>query len=1156
VLFSRLRLTGFKSFVEPTELVIAPGLTGVVGPNGCGKSNLVEALRWVMGENSAKRMRGGEMDDVIFGGTADRPARNLAEVVLAIDNTARKAPAQFNDMTELEVARRIERSEGSAYRVNGHEVRARDVQLLFADAATGAHSPSMVSQGRVGALIAAKPADRRAILEDAAGIAGLYSRRHEAELRLRAAEANLARLEDVITTLEAQAQALKKQARQAARYRDISDMIRRAEAVVLALRWRAALATRGSAGEELRAAEQEVAATAGAAAQASTTQADRAAKLPPLRHAEAAAAAELQRLAMARNELDGEERRLEAQRRALAERMAQIARDVERERGLAADAAAATARLEAERVELEAGRSTETATRTRLKTTLDHAVAAAEAAEADYSQLSQRMAADEARKVGLDRRIAELEARRTRLADELAQATGQCARIQADLASPEQLSLGVNEAEAARQRLDTARHAVEAAGEARMRAAALDAEARERRQTVEAELAGLRAEASALADVLAAGLAQRGQPIIDRMTVAPGYEAALGAALGEDLSAPLGGTDELAVRWDTLPDLQIPPPLPPNAVALAQFVTSAPAALARRLRQIGVVRDAATGRALQPVLLPGQRLVTVAGDLWRWDGFTRLAGAPSAAATRLTQRARLGEIEAGVAGVEAARDHAVAVAAVARRSVTDAEAAEATARAAERTADAEHERAREARNRLAAVNTALNNRLNAVEDTIRRLERDRQEAEQGIQEATAQRAQLTPTEQVAAEVERLRSALAERRATTIAARSEHDRVAREVEARAARLEAIRTETASWRGRARGTEQRLTDLNQRRVAGEAEAGELAKKPAEIAEKRAVLLDMIVKAEARRGACADRLAEAEAELAEADRVLKAAETAAAAAREQRVRAEAHAEQAARDCDAIVERMRERLECGPEAIWQVAGLKEDRELPAPEQAQNRLDRLLRERDTMGPVNLRAEIEAAEVAAQFESLTAERDDLLHAIAKLRGGIGALNREGRERLLASFETVNNHFQDLFVRLFGGGHAHLELTESDDPLEAGLEIMASPPGKKLQVLSLLSGGEQALTALSLIFAVFLTNPSPICVLDEVDAPLDDANVDRFCTLLSDIAQTTGTRFLVVTHHRMTMARMDRLFGVTMAERGVSQLVSVDLARAESLRATA
>jgi chromosome segregation protein len=1156
LLFTRLRLSGFKSFVEPTELVIAPGLTGVVGPNGCGKSNLVEALRWVMGETSAKKMRGGEMDDVIFGGTDSRSARNLAEVVLGIDNADRKAPAQFNDLTELEVSRRIERGEGSAYKVNGRDVRARDVQLLFADASTGAHSPSLVSQGRVGTLINAKPADRRAILEDAAGIAGLYSRRHEAELRLRAAEANLTRLEDVIATLEIQAQTLKKQARQAARYRDISDLIRKAEAVVLALRWQAAVAAREVAGEELRGADEQVAVTAGHAAEASTVQAEAASRLPALRHAEAEAAAELQRLAMARSELDGEERRLAEQRDALAERMTQIARDIERERGLAADAAAAIARLEAEAAELEAGRNGEAETLARLKATLDQTTVAAEAAEAEYSSLSQRMAADEARKAGLDRRMTELNERRGRLTRELTAGAEQRARIQADLASPEQMSLGESSAETARERFEHARQQVESAGEARARTTAHEVETRDRRQTVEAELAGLRAEATALTDVLAAGIAQTGTPIIDAVTVAPGYETALGAALGDDLSVPLATADELPVRWDTLPDLAVPPPLPPGASPLLQFVPASPPALARRLRQIGVVADVSTGRALQPVLLPGQRLVTTSGDLWRWDGFTRLAGAPSAAATRLTQRARLAELGDKIVAVDAIRAEAVATWEQAKQQAAEAQAAEAAARAEERAASADHDKAREARDRLAAVNTALLNRLNATEETLRRLERDAGEVDHGLAEATEQRAALAPTEELAAQVDKLKTALAERRVAVIGARSEHDRVTREAEARAARLDAIASETKSWHERARGTAQRLADLDQRRIAGEAETEALAQKPAEIEAKRAVLIEAIDRAEANRTACADRLAEAEAALAEADRLLKVAEGAASSARETRVRAEAHADQTTRDAQAVAERMQERLESSPDAIWELAGLDPDGALPPAEQAQNRLDRLLRERDNMGPVNLRAEVEAAEVATQFDSLTAERDDLLHAIAKLRGGIGSLNREGRERLLASFEIVNSHFQELFVRLFGGGQARLELTESEDPLEAGLEIMASPPGKKMTNLSLLSGGEQALTALSLIFAVFLTNPSPICVLDEVDAPLDDSNVDRFCTLLGDIAGNTGTRFLVVTHHRMTMARMDRLFGVTMAERGISQLVSVDLARAERLRATA
>jgi len=311
-----------------------------------------------------------------------------------------------------------------------------------------------------------------------------------------------------------------------------------------------------------------------------------------------------------------------------------------------------------------------------------------------------------------------------------------------------------------------------------------------------------------------------------------------------------------------------------------------------------------------------------------------------------------------------------------------------------------------------------------------------------------------------------------------------------------------------------------------------------------------------AESKRKAAADRLAEGEEALAEADRRLKAAEAALAQAREDRVRCEAGREQGEQSRQAIAERILERLECTPAQILEAGGVKEGEELPAEDVLEARVERLNRERQNMGPVNLRAEQEAREMAEQIETLETERADLIAAINRLRHGIAELNREGRERLLASFEEVNQHFQELFTRLFGGGRAHLTLTDPDDPLEAGLEIMASPPGKRLQILSLLSGGERALTALALLFAVFLTNPAPICILDEVDAPLDDANVDRFCNLLEEIAHTSSTRFLLITHHRLSMARMDRLFGVTMTEPGVSQLVSVDLREAEALRATA
>jgi chromosome segregation protein len=370
--------------------------------------------------------------------------------------------------------------------------------------------------------------------------------------------------------------------------------------------------------------------------------------------------------------------------------------------------------------------------------------------------------------------------------------------------------------------------------------------------------------------------------------------------------------------------------------------------------------------------------------------------------------------------------------------------------------------------------------------------------------------------------------------------------------RADRLGQIAQDHEGWSKRLADADGQILELDQRRDQIVAALAELAAKPAEIEAKQGALGEEIAKAERNRQEAADRLAVGETRLGEADKAMRQAEGELAAARESRVRREGLMEQATKDREAVVERIVERLRCEPDAVLALAEVQTLEELPELEKAEHKLERLVRERETMGAVNLRAEEEATELEQQITGMTTERDDLIAAIGRLRQGIQSLNREGRERFLAAFEQVSGHFQQLFTKLFGGGKAELRLTESEDPLEAGLEIHASPPGKKLQVMSLLSGGEQALTALSLLFAVFMTNPAPICVLDEVDAPLDDLNVERFCSLVQEIAGRTDTRFLIITHHRVTMARMDRLYGVTMAERGVSQLVSVNLMEADKM----
>ena len=1151
--FSRLRLSGFKSFVDPVEFWIEPGLTGIVGPNGCGKSNLVEALSWVMGESSPRQMRGGEMDDVIFAGTAERPARNVAAVTLQLDNTRRQAPGPFNDSDEIEVSRRIERGHGSTYIVNGREVRARDVQLLFADAATGARSTGLVSQGQIGDLIKAKPIHRRAILEEAAGITGLHSRRHEAELRLRGAEANLERLEDVLITLEAQLTGVKRQVRQSRRYRNIGEHIRTAEAILLHLRWHQASAAVAQARDRHREAEARVTELTGRAGAAATAQADAAAALPDLRRAETEAAAALQRLVIERERIDSEELRLAEARRDCDARIAQIAGDTEREKTLAADAEAALALLAKEEEVIAAARADE-------KPSLDAAQAVRTAAEAqvaaeerELTRLTEQVAADEARRAALERRIGECEGRLSRLSERAAAIAGQREALAAEAGDDAPLAAAAAAAAAARAERDRLRARAEAAEQALGQARDGESARREALREAEARQARLDAEAAALAELLDAGESRVGPPIIDALTVEPGYEAALGAALGDDLVAP--AHDQAPIRWQTLPPLPRSAPLPDGAEPLSRFVT-APAPLARRLGQIGVVADEAAGAALRHDLAQGQRLVSRDGALWRWDGFTVAAGAATPAAKRLGQRNRLRRVRteeaAAAEALARARDGFEAARAAAAQAATESKRLQDAVRAAQAAYDA----ARDTHGGLDRQAASQGSRAAALDEAEERIRADTRESEGELEKDRAALESLPDTEAGRAAAGALRDKLAEGRALLAERRAAHDRLMRETAARAERLAALVQERDTWQARADGAAGRLAELSGRLEAAQGEQEALARRPDAIAAERARLLDRITAAESKRARAADALATAEALLSQADQRLKHEEGALAEAREERVRTEAQVEQAGQAARTVADRIAERLGCEPDQALAAGGVDESKELPEAEAIEARLERLQRERDNMGPVNLRAEEEAAEVEEQIQTLQSEHADLLSAISRLRQGIANLNREGRQRLLAAFDQVDRHFRELFVRLFGGGRAHMKLTEADDPLEAGLEIFASPPGKRPQVLSLLSGGEQALTALALLFAVFLTNPAPVCVLDEVDAPLDDANVDRFCSLIDEIAHSSATRFLIVTHHRMTMTRMDRLFGVTMAERGVSEIVSVDLDHAERLRATA
>lgn len=1132
----RLKLSGFKSFVEPAELRIEPGLTGVVGPNGCGKSNLLEAIRWAMGESSPKSLRGGGMDDVIFAGTATRPPRDFAEVSILLEGAANDEAAAG----ESEVTRRIERGAGSAYRIDGRDVRQKDVSLLFADAATGAHSPALVSQGKIGAVIAAKPVERRLLLEEAAGISGLHARRKDAEQKLRAAEANLARLGEILGEQEQRAAQLRRQARAAERYRKLTDQIRAVEARLLHARWVEAERAAEAANAEAAAAAEEVARIQAVIVEAQAAQERANGLLTEKRNA-------LNEAREQGHELAHQLATARARRDTVARRLAELERlevalsgDIAREEALKGDAAQAIEQLDQERRAIEQCLQDSEAHSARLAAELTGAEAASREAEGALAELLARQAAMRA-----ERRVAEaaLEAARAQLARTEQERSKLAQQLEALGSGSEQIAAR-EEAEA---KAAAAAAALADAEARRAKAEEGRAAAADRRDSAETALASARAALSAAKsehDALARALEHGGGAAMASLSAKPGYERALAAALGEDADAAIGG--EGPRRWQGSDCLPGDPALPPGVECLADHVT-APSELARRLNQIAVA-DQDSGQQLAV----GQRLVTRDGLLRRWDGFVA-TNVGAAAAERLLRQNRLAELSRelpglteGVEQAQAERDAALAemerCRSLAEQARHAALSAERDAREAARSGDV----AAAALERIEAQRAGYAQRQGDLAPVL-------EAAGEAVAAAERSLAALPDPAALEHEVEAARGSAATAASAVADKRAEAATRARETAADRERLSAAGREQVEWRKRQADAEQRLAQAVERQKQQAIERSELEREPAELDRRIAELEHANDQSQVRTGEAAVGEREAEEAVIAASNEVSAANERFADVRETRAAAAARAEaQQARSAE-FARSCVEKFECVPQRLPEKLGFDGESVPNADEEAAT-LDRLTAERERIGPVNLVAEAELAELDQSRAKGAEEAEELTQAIHRLRGSIGNLNREGRVRLLEAYEKVDAHFRRLFTTLFDGGQAHLELVESDDPLEAGLEIMAQPPGKRLSTLTLLSGGEQALTAVALIFALFLTNPAPICVLDEVDAPLDDANVERFCDLLDRMTQETDTRYLIVTHNAVTMSRMHRLYGVTMIEKGVSRLVSVDLGGAETLLA--
>ncbi|MEM1162325.1 MAG: chromosome segregation protein SMC, partial [Pseudomonadota bacterium] len=769
--------------------------------------------------------------------------------------------------------------------------------------------------------------------------------------------------------------------------------------------------------------------------------------------------------------------------------------------------------------------------------------------ETTLDRLTEEAARLAARTAAAERRLEEAETATTRLAMEIAGAETQMAALQDDIAAGEadfaRLSEDLTAAQTAARSAEDALTMAEAA---RAAAQETEGEARAALSDTEGEVSALSAEVQGLEKLLTRD-AGDGTKLIDRITVEPGLETALGAAIGEELSA-----DEVTALtdsgWVGLDPYADPALLPDGATPLAGHVT-APALLDRRLSQTGVVA-ADQGDALQDSLKPGQRLVSREGDLWRWDGYRVRSGEIStAAALRLQQRNRLTRLQDQLSRAEDLRARAGQAYDGAKASLEDANLTEAQARQTRRNADQSAADAARAQSRAEAEMGLKKSQLTSQADALEMRRGEQQAATDAVDAARADLDGLDDVAEARKAVDLQRGEVDLARTAMLSARSIADEIRRTGAARERRLTEVRREHAVWEDRLTNAGERIEELTARAVETKAKQVEIADTPTELGERRAKLAGEIEQAEVRRKASAEALASGEAELRTAENAEREAERTASTRREDRARLEAVMEGLAARTEDAANEIRAEIQIEPAALLEY--LEADpASLPDLEAADTDVARLRRQRDALGAVNLRAEEDANEVREERDGIETEKSDLDEAIAKLRRGIAELNREGRHRLLEAFENVNKRFANLFRHLFNGGEARLVMVESEDPLDAGLEILCQPPGKKLSTLSLLSGGEQTLTALSLIFAVFLSNPAPICVLDEVDAPLDDSNVTRFCDLLDEMCRLTETRFLIITHHAITMSRMDRLFGVTMVERGVSQLVSVDLKRASEL----
>lgn len=1138
--FQSVRISGFKSFLEPTEIQMNMGLTGVVGPNGCGKSNIVEAIKWIMGENSARQMRGDGMDDVIFSGTNERPSRNFAEVSIKLDNSEKKAPAIFNHYDEIEITRKIEREKGSVYRVNGKQVRARDIQLIFADNGTGARSSGIVGQGRIAQIIDSNPEDRRVILEEAANIKGLHSRRHEAELKLKGASDNLDRLSDIEQTYKEQLIELEKQGRKAARYRSVGERIRKAEATLFFNLMNNAKKETNDLEIQLKNANENVSQGQIKVAEHIKSQLHLANKIPDLKKDEAEKAATLQTLNITKIKLDEEKSSAQNALQNIINQINLINNDIARESEIKEDAKKSLSTLLTEEKNLKEDSENFSTKITKATDLVKKLRSISDAADDKLSTITSEIYSIKSDKSDLEKRINNLKQKIEVTQNQLANFNIEDDKNRFKLDKEKIINL---------KKLIQENNQLNDGYKVELeKLEKLETRLIEEKNTAVFEFNKVNLEFDSLSTLL-------GRDTLNSNTLEKtigninNLEEAIGSVLGETLLAPILSDDqstENTTYWRDDFKTISPASLPESVIPIVTKITKS-SILDTALKGVGIVNNKEIAFKLQKKLTFGQALTTPSGGLWRWDGFVQPQGVQNSYSERLQQIARLRLLQNKLPSLEE------------NQSLSEKRLDECFNNIKKYKDDLSNLQVKlssliSESNQLELQNTKVESKLLSSEALIKELKNTERMSLEELSELEKEFNNSLNLPSLLAEELKVRNNADQSRNELTDAMAAEQRIKSEESFQSRNLIQLGHQKENWKVREEEAKTRLISLEERLKTSQDEKNRLSTLPESFEKKEAELNIKIEEAISNRNIAADQLVKNETSLNDADKQVREAEKVVSTLREEMIKIEALLNLSKAKIQNIEERVFEKLKIKSTELNKFINTKEeDQPIKSIEILEKTLQRLLNERETLGAVNLRAEDEMNEMLNKIEVMSKERVDLEEAIAKLRSGIFELNKEGRQRLKESFEEVNENFKQLFQKLFGGGNAELRLVGNEDPLQAGLEVLASPPGKKMQLLSLLSGGEQALTAISLIFSVFLCNPAPICILDEVDAPLDDTNVGRFCDLLNQIVDETNTYFMVITHHRLTMAKMDRLFGVTMEQKGISKLVSVDLEQASRIR---